>query len=146
MHPYRKTIVAISLALLVPLAASAQSLSDLKEMSHDDRRAAYERMSEEERSAIRDQRRSEYDSMSEEEREAMRKKRAGQRDERWESMSEEERNAAREKRHSRWESMSEEERAVARERRGDYEGHRKGHGKHDHANKGGKTGDNGNRQ
>ena len=131
MHPYRRAIVAISLTVLLPLAASAQSLSDLKEMSPEDRRAAYENLSDEERTAIRDQRRAEYDSMSEEERQAVREKRAGQRDKRWDSMSEEEREAARQKREvrreenrQRWESLSEEERAAIREKNPQRDGQR----------------------
>ncbi len=136
MHPYRKAIIAISLTVLLPLAASAQSLSDFKEMSPDDRRAAYENLSDEERTAIRDQRRAQYDSMSEDERQAMREKRAGKRDERWDSMSEEEREVARtkrqaqkEERRQRWDSMSEEERAAAREKHPQRDGqHKKGQG------------------
>ena len=154
MKSFRKAIVAMSLTLLLPLAVSAQSLSDLKDMSPEDRRAAYENMSDEERTAIRDQRRATYDAMSEEERQAMRKERSAGRDgrdrdarhERWESMSEEERTAAREKhrakkdeRRQRWESMSDEERAAAREKRGSREGQRK----RDHAGQGGHDGQHG---
>ena len=105
MQSFQKAIVAMSLSLLLPLAVSAQSLSDLKEMSPEDRRAAYESMSDEQRTAIQDQRRAEYDSMPEEERQAMREKRSANRD-----------GSDREARRERWESMSEEERAGAREK------------------------------
>ena len=132
MQSFRKAIVAISLTLLLPVAASAQSLSDLKEMSPEDRRAAYENMSDEERTAILDQRRAEYDSLSEEEQQTMRKDYAAKREERWDSMSEEEREAAREKRQARreenrqrWESLSEEERAAIREKHPKRDGQRK---------------------
>ena len=157
MQSLQKIIVAISLTLLLPLAVSAQSLSDLKEMSPEDRRAAYENLSDEQRTVIRDQRRAEHDSMSEEDRQAMREKRSANRDgrdreanrERWESMSEEERTAAREKhrakkdeRRQRWESMSDEERDAARERRGSGEGQRQ----KDHSGQRGQNGGHGDRQ
>jgi len=142
-----------SLSLLLPLAASAQSLSDVQAMSKEDRRNYIESMSEDERSAMRDKWRAEYDQLSDEQKAAIRGQRSGNRNgkgrggdreamqQRWDSMSEEERTAARdkfrangEKRRAHWESMSEEERAAAREKRGAGKGQRHG------GQRGGETG------
>ena len=131
MHTIRKILLVSCAFLLIPFAASAQSMDDIKEMSPEDRRAYVEGLSEEERTALREKRRAEFESLSDEEKQAMREKRAGHRDgrnreamrERWESMSEEERAAAKDRR-ERWKSMSEEERAAAREKRGQHKGQR----------------------
>jgi hypothetical protein len=137
MRTIRNILMAFGLSLLLPLAASAQSLSDVQAMSKEDRRNYIESMSEDERSAMRGKWRAEYDQLSDEQKEAVRGQRSGHRDrngrggdreamrQRWDSMSEEERSAAKdkfrasgEKRRAQWDSMSEEERAAAREKRG----------------------------
>ncbi len=108
MRTIRGKFVALSIALLLPLAVSAQSFDDIKEMSPEDRRAYIEGLSDEDRSALREERRAKFDSMSDEERQAMREKRRAGSDER----------------RARWESMSDEERTAARERHTDRKGHR----------------------
>jgi len=148
MRTIRKILMVCSLSLLLPLAAAAQSLSDMQELSKEDRRSFMESMSADERTAMRDKWRAEFEQMSEEQKAAIREQRQGNRGakkrgrdreamlQRWESMSEEERTAARaeyrangEKRRAKWDSMSEEERAAVREKRGEYKGQRPG-GKH----------------
>ena len=59
-------------ALLMPLAATAQSMSDLQELSPEDRRAYFEAMSPEEREAKRTELKAERDAMSDEERQVLR--------------------------------------------------------------------------
>ena len=141
MRTIQKIFVVSSLSLLLPFVASAQSISEIRSMSLEDRRAFMESMSAEERTAKREQLRSEFDALPDEEKEAIRNQRAAQRDgrdrnrdreamrERWDSMSDEERAVARERRlardeerRARWESMSDEEKAAARARRGEQRG------------------------
>jgi len=145
MRTIRKILVASSLSLLLPFAASAQSLSDVQAMSKEDRRTYIESMSEDERTAMQGKWRAEFEALPEEQKAAIREQRHGNRDganrgrdreamqQRWESMSEEERTAARaefrakgDKRRAKWESMSEEERAAARGKRGEHKGQRQG--------------------
>lgn len=145
MRTIQKILVVSSLSLLLPFAATAQSISDIRAMSPEDRRAYMESMSEEERTAMREQWRAEFDALPDAEKEAIRSQRAAQRDgrdrnrdreamrQRWESMSDEERAVAKERRlardaerRARWESMSDEEKAAARARRGEQSGG--GHG------------------
>jgi hypothetical protein len=155
MRTIQKILLTLSLSLLLPLAASAQSIGEFQDLGPEERRAYMESMSDDERTAMREKWRSEFDNLPEEEKQAMRDKRAerrgaegGGRDreamrERRESMSEEERTAAREKRRAsqeqrreRWDSMSDEERAAAREKYGQRKGPRGDHkkdGKHDGA-------------
>jgi hypothetical protein len=152
MRTIRNILVAAS--LMLPLAAAAQSLSDVQAMSKEDRRAYIESMSEDERTAMRSKWRAEFDALPEEQKAAIREQRAGNRggerrgregqggdreamQSRWDSMSEEERaamterrRANKEKRRAEWDAMSEEERAAAREQRGGQKGQRKG-GQHD---------------
>lgn len=66
-----------------------------------------------------EQRRAAWETMSPEEREAKHREMRG----RWESMSAEERDAKRSEMRRRWESMSDEERTAARARRGERGGH-----------------------
>ena len=141
MRTIQKIFLVFSLSLLLPFTASAQSISEIRAMSPEDRRAFMESMSKEERSAKREQWRSEFDALPDEEKEAIRNQRAAQRDgrgrnrdreamrERWDSMSDEERAVAKERRlardeerRARWESMSDEEKAAARARRGEQRG------------------------
>jgi hypothetical protein len=141
MRTIQKIFVVSSLSLLLPFVASAQSISEIRAMSPEDRRAFMESMSEEERTAKREQWRSEFDALPDAEKEAIRNRRAAQRDgrdrnrdreamrERWDSMSDEERAVAKERRlardeqrRARWESMSDEEKAAARARRGEQRG------------------------
>ena len=120
MHTIQKILVVSSLSLLLPFVASAQSISEIRAMSPEDRRAYMESMSADERSAKRQQWRSEFDALPEEERQAIREQRAAARD----------RHRARnDERRARWDSMSEEEKAAARARRGERGGH---HGKQHH--------------
>jgi hypothetical protein len=145
MRTIRKILLASSLSLLLPVAASAQSLSEVQSMSKEDRRSYIESMSEDERSAMRSKWRAEFDQLPEEQKAAIRAQRGGNRDgkgrggdreamqNRMDSMSEEERaamterrRANQEKRKAQWDAMSEEERAAARENRGGQKGQRKG--------------------
>ena len=147
MRTIQKILVVSSLSLLLPFAASAQSISEIRAMSPEDRRAYMESMSEEERTVKREQWRTEFDALPDEDKEAIRNQRAAQRDgrdrnrdreamrERWESMSDEERAVAKERRlardeqrRARWESMSDEEKAAARARRDEHRGDGGGHG------------------
>jgi len=141
MHTIQKIFVVSSLSLLLPLVASAQSVSEIRAMSPEDRRAYMESMSEEERTTKREQWRSEFDALPEEEKQAIRKQRAERqtRDreairERLDSMSDEERAAAKDRRRARederrkrWDAMSDEEKAAARARRDEQRGERGGH-------------------
>jgi hypothetical protein len=134
-----------SLSLLLPVAASAQSLSEVQAMSKEDRRSYIESMSDDERAAMQEKWRAEFEQLPDEQKAAIREQRQtqgaggsggrghdGDRDamrQRWESMSEEERAVAKEKfrankekRRAKWESMSEEERAAMREKRGEHKG------------------------
>ncbi len=154
MRSIRKILIVSSLGVLLPIVASAQSITDVQGMSPEDRRTYMESMSEDERMAMRDKWRGEFESLSDEEKQAMRGKRAGSRGaggqrgdreamrERWESMSGEERAAAREKRgaqrsdrRERWEAMSDEDRAAARAKRGDHKRQRSDGDRH-HGDKG----------
>lgn len=69
-------ITAASLALLLPLGASAQSIDDVDAMTPEDRRAYFEAMSPEERAVKRQEWRAQakerWDSMTDEERAAAR--------------------------------------------------------------------------
>ena len=143
MKKFRLLIMMSGLTLLLPITGIAQSVSDLSELSPEDRRAYMQSMSQEERQAKREQWQAEMQGMPEADRKAMHEKMAanrperGNRDraakrERWESMSDEERAAAKGQRQERkqqhreaWNSMTDEERAAARERFG----HNKGPGK-----------------
>lgn len=146
MRTIQKILVVSSLSLLLPFAASAQSISDIQALSPEDRRAYMESMSKEERAAKREQWRTEFDALPDEEKQAIRDRRAAQREgrarnrdrdamrERWDSMSDEERAAARDRRHERdekrrehWASMSDEEKTAARARRDEQRGERGGH-------------------
>lgn len=121
--------VAIAATFLLPLAATAQSLSDVQELSPDDRRTYMEAMSPEEREAKRAEWKAEHDAMTPEQRVAMRARRDANQAERrakWESLSDEEREAKREQMRGRraemrerYESMSPEEREIARQARGE---------------------------
>jgi len=143
MHTIQKILVVSSLSLLLPLTAWAQSVSEIRAMNPEDRRAYMQSMSEEERTAKREQWRAEFDALPEAEKEAIRKQRSAQRDgrdknrdreamrQRWESMSDEERAAAKdrrlardEERRTRWASMSDEEKATARARHDKQRGQR----------------------
>ena len=104
-------ILAIA-AMLVPLGLQAQSLSDLQNMTPEERHTYLDSMSEQERQAKREQWRAEREAMSEQERAAMREQMRAQR----ESMSDEERQAMRDRMRAHWDGMSEAERAAARNR------------------------------
>jgi len=136
MNKLRLTVLATGLALLLPVAGYAQSISEVNAMDPEDRRAYMESMSPQERQQMRNKWREELQSMPEEERKAINKNMAADRPggkrnreamrQRWEAMSDEERAAAREKkaqrkqqRREKWESMSDEERAAARQKRAD---------------------------
>jgi hypothetical protein len=93
---------------LLPFTVTAQSITDLQQLSAEDRRAYFGAMSDDERSAMRDKWRGEFENMSDEDKAALRSKRSENREqnrrlgrERWESMSDEERTAASEKRKDR---------------------------------------------
>jgi hypothetical protein len=149
MHTIQKILVVSSLSLLLPCVASAQSISEMRAMSHEDRRSYMQSMSEDERAAKREQWRSDFDALPAQEQQAIRNQRAERRDgkgrnrdreamrERWESMSDEERAAAKDRRRgrddqrrARWESMNDEEKAAARARRDEHRAERGGrHGK-----------------
>jgi hypothetical protein len=154
MRSIRKLLMAAGLCLLLPVAASAQSLSDVQAMSKEDRRNYIESMSEDERSAMRSKWRAEFEQLPEEQKAAIRAQRGGNRDgkgrtgdreamqQRWDAMSEEERTemaerrrANQEKRRAEWDAMSEEERAAVRENRGKKNGQRKGGQRPDKADK-----------
>ncbi len=149
MKKFRLLIMMSGLALLLPVTGIAQSVSDISELSPEDRRAYMQSMSEDERRAKREEWRAQMQAMPEADRNAMREKMAasrpqrGNRDreamrERWESMSDEERAAAKAQRQERkqqhreaWESMTDEERAAARDKFGKQKGHGKsGGGQH----------------
>ena len=145
MRTIRNILTIISLSLILPVVASAQSLSDVQAMSKEDRRNYIESMSDDERSAMRDRWRAEFEQLPEEQKAAIREQRQAKggggnrgRDreamrQRWESMSEEDRAAAKEKfrakeekRRANFEAMSEEERAAYRAKRGEHKGQRQG--------------------
>ena len=149
MRTIRNILMVCSLSLLLPIAASAQSLSEVQAMSKEDRRSYIESMSDDERSAMREKWRAEFEQLPDEQKAAIREQRQkqgaggnrgrgrnGDREamrQRWESMSEEERAVAKEKfraneqeRRAKWESMSEEERAAMREKRGEHKGQPQG--------------------
>ena len=137
--------LAAAVALFLPLGATAQSLTDLEGMSHEDRRAWFEAMSPDEREAKRAELMAERDAMSDEDRQAMRDRRRASHDQRraeWDSLSDAERDAKREQRRSRheemrqrFESMSPEEReAFKQQRRERDHGNRSRH-RGDHAGK-----------
>jgi hypothetical protein len=154
MRTIRRILIAAGVSLLLPIAASAQSLSEVQAMSKEDRRNYIESMSEDERSAMRSKWRAEFDQLPEEQQAAIRAQRGGNRDgkgrggdreamqKRWNSMSEEERaamterrRANQEKRRVKWDAMSEEERAAARENHGGQKGQRQGGQRADKAGK-----------
>lgn len=124
MHTIQKILVVSSLSLLLPFVASAQSISEIRAMGPEDRRAYMESLSKDERATKREQWRSEFDALPEEEKQAIREQRMAARD----------RHRAREdERRKRWDSMSEEEKAAARARRDEHRGKRGGHqGKQQH--------------
>ena len=119
--------LAAAVALFLPLGATAQSLSELEELSHEDRRAWFEAMSPDERAAKRAELIAERDAMSDEDRQAMRDRRRASHDQRraeWDSLSDEERAAKREQMRGRrdemrqrFESMSPEEREAFKQQR-----------------------------
>jgi hypothetical protein len=134
MSTIQKILILSCLSLIAPSAVVAQSLNELQALSPEDRRAYFESMSEDERTAMSGKWRTEFDSLPDEQKQAIRDQRAREfggrsrnRDraamqDRWETMSEQERVVARERRqemkqrrNERWESMSEDERAAARE-------------------------------
>jgi len=147
MKKFRLMIMMSGLALLLPVTGITQSVTDISELSPDDRRAYMQSMSDEERQAKREQWRAEMDAMPEADRKAMRKKMAANRPqrgsgdraamrERWESMSDEERAAAKVQRKERkaqrretWNAMTDEERAAARQKFGKKKGHGKAGGR-----------------
>ncbi|MGB5166690.1 MAG: hypothetical protein WBN09_03785 [Woeseiaceae bacterium] len=103
-----KAILIVTAALLLPLGAFAQTLTDIDALSPEDRRAYFQAMSDEERAAKREQLHKEWEALPDEQKQAMREKRNAARDERraaqrekWQSMSDEERQAAREKSRAR---------------------------------------------
>ncbi len=116
-------------ALLLPLGATAQSLSELQELSPQDRRAYFDAMSPEEREAKRGELKTERDAMSDDERQVMRDRQRASHDKRraeWDSLSDEERDARREQMRGRrdemrqrFESMSPEEREAFKQQRHD---------------------------
>lgn len=76
-------LALLAATLLLPVAASGQSVSDIKTLTPEERRAYFESLSEEERQAVREQwraerkahreqRRAEWEALSEEGREAKR--------------------------------------------------------------------------
>jgi hypothetical protein len=114
MQTLRLSCAATVVALALPLAASAQSLDDLRDMSPQERRDYIENLSPEAREALRAERDRKHAQRAEN-RAAMR--------EHWQSMSAEEREAARQKhredaarRRQHWDSMSDEDKAAARQR------------------------------
>ena len=147
MQKLRLLLLASGLALLLPVTGYTQSVSDMAELSPDDRRAYMDSMSPDERAAMREKWRSEREGLSDEERMALRermvanqpegagkkrKDRHVQRREQWASMSEEERAAKRAahaekkaQRREQWESMSEEERAAKRAARAEKKAQRR---------------------
>ena len=106
MKKFRLLIMMSALTLLVPVTGIAQSVSDISELSPEDRRAYMQSMSQEERQAKREQWRTEMDAMPEADRKAMRAKMAADRPQRG--------NRDREAMRERRESMSDEERAAAK--------------------------------
>ncbi len=113
-------------ALLLPLGLQAQSLSDVQNLSPEERSAYLDSMSDEERQAKREEWRAERAGMSDEQRAAMREEMRTRRD----SMSAEDRQARREEMRRRWDSMSEEDRATARNHFHGHRGDRGDGGKH----------------
>ena len=147
MKKFRLMIMMSGLALLLPVSGIAQSVSDISELSPEDRRAYMQSMSDEESQAKREQWRAEMDAMPEADRKVMREKMAAGRPqrgdgdraamrERWESMSDEERAAAKAERKERkaqrretWNAMTDEERAAARQKFGNKKGRGKAGGR-----------------
>ena len=129
MQTLRLIIAASALALLLPVAGSAQDADPLADMTREQRHEYLQGLSAEERQALRDQRRAQWNAMSEEERREARGRMKNRRDlnrgamrEQWNSMSEEERAAARqnfkaqrEQRRETWNSLSPEQQAAARQ-------------------------------
>ena len=92
MQTLRLSLAVAAAALALPLAATAQSLDDLRDMSPQERRDYVESLSPEERDALRaerDRKRVHRAEHRAEHRAAMR--------EHWRSMSQEEREAARQR-------------------------------------------------
>lgn len=117
-----RTTTIAALTLLLPLAASAQSFEEIRDLSPEDRKAYMESMSDEERTAMREKWHAEYENLTDEEKQALRKERGANREARRAEMRE------------RWASMSEEERAAAREKRHDKKGRKGGHHPNRHKN------------
>lgn len=104
-YPRRRFIAATLALILFPCLSKAQEEDEsagkpMRDMSPEERRAAFEVMSEEEKEALREKRRA-----------AMEKRRAE-----WQAMSPEERQAKREEMRERMRNMTPEERAAIRER------------------------------
>lgn len=103
----RRTIVAATLAvILYPWLSRAQEHDDaetksMRDMTPEERRAAWDALSEEEKQALREKRQA-----------AIEKRRAE-----WEAMTPEQRKAKREEMRERMRNMTPEERAAIRERR-----------------------------
>lgn len=103
----RRTIVTATLAIILfPWLSTAQEDNDsesksMRDMTPEERQAAWDALSEEEKQALRDKRQA-----------AMEKRRAE-----WEAMTPEERKAKREEMRERMRNMTPEERAAIRERR-----------------------------
>lgn len=98
MQTLRLIIAASALALLLPVAGSAQDADPLADMTREQRQEYLQGLSVEERKALRDQRRAQWNAMSEEERTAAREKLRAQREQRretWNSLSPEQQAAAR---------------------------------------------------
>ena len=70
MHTIHKFLLVGGLGLLLPFGASAQSITDLEELSPEDRRNYMESMSPEEREGMREKWRSEYENLSDEDKQA----------------------------------------------------------------------------
>ncbi|MEM8815656.1 MAG: hypothetical protein AAGE85_07495 [Pseudomonadota bacterium] len=113
---------------LFSAGAGAQTLGDMRDLAPEERKAYWESLSEEERSAQREAWRLERDSMSTEERQALAEQKRAEARERWDTMTPEEQAAAREnrkarteqrreKQRERWAAMSPEEQEEARENR-----------------------------
>ena len=72
MQKLRLIILASGLALLLPVTGYTQSVSDIQDLSPEERRAYMESMSPDERAAMREKWRAELDALPEDERRAMR--------------------------------------------------------------------------
>lgn len=113
IRPYISILMAM--LAMAPLSGIAQddTLPDWGSMTPDERRDAWESLSEAERQAIRNRFTSESRRMTPEERKAVRERVR----ERWDSMTPEQREAAKQKMREKLDSMSSEECEAFRERR-----------------------------